>query len=1044
MIMKKNLKKIGLLTFLSALLIFTFLYTHNVYAASVYYVDGSSNAASDTNSGTESSPWKTLQKAASTLKAGDKVIVKAAIYRGDVVPANSGTASAYIIYEAREGAIIDGAGIKINQKQYIEVNGFKVQNTSGEGIIVTGPNSKFINLKNNYTWNTGGSGIAVWGRAWGNDPAECNYECVTDILIEGNRIERANNVKMNGGYNEHLTIASGVKRITIRKNTLTAGPMPSVGFEAINGGEGIDLKEGVADAWVYENDIHDMVNCRYGIYIDAGGSTWGYPGTYKTVPGWMRNIHVYNNKVYQNDGHGIGVVSEGSGNMDGVYIYNNVVYKNGNDGILVYDWGLTGRPNPPSPLPAARNIYVFNNTVYKNAQIRNWYGGIAIDHKFATSIFIRNNLTFGNPTNIRRYNVPTGTVIDTNIETSGLVKNADSGDFSLNAGSTAIDTGSNNLPFNLTFDFNNIARPFNSRLDVGALEYVYIAAPVIIPTSNQGTTETKYLSDMDPISTINGWGPYEKNMSNGEDVAGDGRPITLNGVTYQKGLGTHALSELTYSISPTCTNFMASIGVDEEVDVRGSVVFQVFGNGTKIFDSGFMTNLSDTQNINVPLSNITTLQLVVQNGGDDFGSDHASWADARIVCTQPPVVVETVSSNPVTINKVGLSSNTATPGQNISLTYNWRGGPTDKAYTAFIHFVNSSGRLVFQDDHTPSTSSTLWNNNSTSYNRSITLPANLPFDTYKIMAGLYDPVTGVRQTLTQGSGVSADTTEGQRYQIGTLTVSAPVSTPTPSSSTNTSGGAGGGSTQTSTNPGTPTTGTPTTNTNTGGAGSSGGSTSGTGTVQTNVLSIGPWVGQYYTWTSVGDYFKKFELMRLDREINFDWGTSSPTTNMTSDKFAVRWMGIIDLPTNGNYNFTAEVDGGLKVWVDNALILNEWRDQFKTHKFSSNLTSGKHLIQVEYFENTGTAKANLYWTLGTGTNTTTKVRLTKVLAKGNPTYSADVATLQQYLYENGYLDSEPTGFFRNQTEAAVIKLQKAYGLEPVGTVGPLTRKIINGD
>jgi hypothetical protein len=304
------------------------------------------------------------------------------------------------------------------------------------------------------------------------------------------------------------------------------------------------------------------------------------------------------------------------------------------------------------------------------------------------------------------------------------------------------------------------------------------------------------------------------------------------------------------------------------------------------------------------------------------------------------------------------------------------------------------------------------------------------------MAGLYDPVTGVRLSLTQGSGVSADTTEGQRYQIGTLTVGAPVSTPTPSSSTNTSGTV---PTQTSTS--TSTTNTPTTTT--GGVGGTSGTTSGTGSTQTNVLPRGPWVGQYYTWVSAGDYFKKFETMRLDMAIDFDWGTSSPSTNITSDKFAARWMGIMDLPTSGIYTFTAQVDGGVKIWIDNSLVLNEWKDQIKNHTFSSNLTAGQHLVQVEYFENTGTAKANVYWTLGSGTSTT-KVRLTKVLSKGNIYYSADVATLQQYLYENGYLDTEPTGFFRNQTEAAVIELQKDYGLEPVGTVGPLTRKIINGD
>lgn len=48
---------------------------------------------------------------------------------------------------------------------------------------------------------------------------------------------------------------------------------------------------------------------------------------------------------------------------------------------------------------------------------------------------------------------------------------------------------------------------------------------------------------------VNGWGPVEKNMSNGETAQGDGRTITLNGTTYQKGLGAHAYSQITYNIN---------------------------------------------------------------------------------------------------------------------------------------------------------------------------------------------------------------------------------------------------------------------------------------------------------------------------------------------------------------------------------------------------------------------------------------------------------------------------------------------------------------
>ena len=48
---------------------------------------------------------------------------------------------------------------------------------------------------------------------------------------------------------------------------------------------------------------------------------------------------------------------------------------------------------------------------------------------------------------------------------------------------------------------------------------------------------TNYLSDWNWTYMANGWGPVEKDQSNGEQATGDGRVITLNGVTYAKGLG---------------------------------------------------------------------------------------------------------------------------------------------------------------------------------------------------------------------------------------------------------------------------------------------------------------------------------------------------------------------------------------------------------------------------------------------------------------------------------------------------------------------------
>ncbi|MCP9934484.1 NPCBM/NEW2 domain-containing protein, partial [Cyanobium sp. Candia 9D4] len=45
-----------------------------------------------------------------------------------------------------------------------------------------------------------------------------------------------------------------------------------------------------------------------------------------------------------------------------------------------------------------------------------------------------------------------------------------------------------------------------------------------------------YLSDLTPTASVNGWGPYERDRSNGEDGATDGGTLTINGTTYAKGL----------------------------------------------------------------------------------------------------------------------------------------------------------------------------------------------------------------------------------------------------------------------------------------------------------------------------------------------------------------------------------------------------------------------------------------------------------------------------------------------------------------------------
>jgi uncharacterized delta-60 repeat protein len=147
------------------------------------------------------------------------------------------------------------------------------------------------------------------------------------------------------------------------------------------------------------------------------------------------------------------------------------------------------------------------------------------------------------------------------------------------------------------------------------------------------------------LSATNGYGPFETDRSNGEAAAGDGKPITLNGVVYAKGFGVHANGSLVYSLQnlkgATCSTFTASIGVDDEVGNLGSVRFQVLTGATpataaQVYDSGVMTGASATKTVNVNVSTSKVLVLRVTDAGDGNFYDHADWAVPTINCVAAP------------------------------------------------------------------------------------------------------------------------------------------------------------------------------------------------------------------------------------------------------------------------------------------------------------------------------------------------------------------------------------------------------------------------
>jgi hypothetical protein len=146
---------------------------------------------------------------------------------------------------------------------------------------------------------------------------------------------------------------------------------------------------------------------------------------------------------------------------------------------------------------------------------------------------------------------------------------------------------------------------------------------------------SQYLSDLSWTQASNGWGPVERDLSNGETAAGDGGPLMLEGVSYAKGLGVHAFSDVRYALGGSCSRFKASVGVDDEVGPNGSVVFEVFAGTTKVYHSGVMTGTTATDTVDVSITGAAELRLVVTQGPDNDWYDHADWAEARIVCGAP-------------------------------------------------------------------------------------------------------------------------------------------------------------------------------------------------------------------------------------------------------------------------------------------------------------------------------------------------------------------------------------------------------------------------
>jgi hypothetical protein len=120
--------------------------------------------------------------------------------------------------------------------------------------------------------------------------------------------------------------------------------------------------------------------------------------------------------------------------------------------------------------------------------------------------------------------------------------------------------------------------------------------------------------------------------------------------------------------------------------------------------------------------------------------------------------------------------------------------------------------------------------------------------------------------------------------------------------------------------------------------------------------------EYFSNTVVADPFPATAtITRTEPNIDFNWNGGSPA-GISADNFKARFSGFIQTTDEGTYTFYATADDGVRLWVNNRLVIDGWVDQPATeYKAVINLAGcSAYPIRLEYYERTGDASCKLEW------------------------------------------------------------------------------------
>jgi hypothetical protein len=127
-------------------------------------------------------------------------------------------------------------------------------------------------------------------------------------------------------------------------------------------------------------------------------------------------------------------------------------------------------------------------------------------------------------------------------------------------------------------------------------------------------------------------------------------------------------------------------------------------------------------------------------------------------------------------------------------------------------------------------------------------------------------------------------------------------------------------------------------------------------------------GQYYNDSSNAPYplANPFSgaavLTRTDVQVDFDWGSGAPASQISTNFFSVKWTGQLKAPVSGSYTFTVRGDDGVRLLLNGTKVIDGWRDQGATpYSYTTTLTAGTlYDIELHYYEHEGNAECRLEW------------------------------------------------------------------------------------